>query len=63
VARLIVNDKDLTDKLSDFSLSCGKCGNKDVFLEIDTGRYDLDYLIVEVVCKNCGESNEILFED
>ena len=59
-ARLVINSADLSSKLKDFSLSCGKCSSRDVTLDIDWAAYpSASWMSVTVVCEECKHEEEI----
>ena len=62
MARLVVQDRDVSDRIKDFrlDLACPKCGSKNVNLEFDCVRYPEDsWCEVSINCHNCMGWTEI----
>jgi len=60
MARLVINEKDFSEKLTAFSLSCMSCGSSRVTLDIDWAAYpSASWLKVNVICEECAHDEEI----
>lgn len=62
MARLTINAADFSEKLRDFSLSCAKCGAKEVTLDLDWAAYpSASWCKVTVICDQC-HNDEVVYE-
>jgi hypothetical protein len=60
MAILVINDRDLSEKLKDFSLTCNNCGSKKVTLDIDWAAYpSASWMNVTLSCADCHKDEDI----
>lgn len=63
VTRLVVNSRDLSERLREFSLAC-KCGSRRVTLDVDWAAYpSASWLKITLICDDCHADEEIYDAD